>query len=618
MLLVTDKVKDYEVIAPLGSGGMATLYLARRRGVGGFSRLVTLKLVHKHLVQDEAMVERFLEEARISAHIAHPNVVHVEEVGRLGDGYFIAMEYVHGVSLSQLLERMHERGMRMRPTLCVWLAAQVAEALHAAHEAKGENGLPLGIVHHDVSPQNVLIAHTGHVKLIDFGIAQCAQGEPSPAGNMLLGKLRYMSPEQLRQEPADRKSDVYALGVMLWEMLAGRCLFRCHGVDDERDWATREEPPPPSRYSPYCMPWLDKVVLKALACDPRRRYASALELRSELLEADPSALRLDAPLVASLLHSLLGEELDKRRADWPSEVAGALGAEAQAVSTQPFSAQELTASLASPSAELVLRPGRHERDDEREPTQVGDDSVRARWEQGLSALYERFSVLGGLPSKIATACATARHRTARRAQPPALPRPITRVNTRATLTARSFGWSGLTTLSARAARWTAQLRLLQRRAALAFPWQVLTRRAWRGARLAALRHRMAIVGSLCLLVGLMLGNRLSRGMPLARANVARATLQPTAAIEIPAPRAALPVLLGSVAPPRSAAPVSALTSCPREEPAPVEVPRVLEEPEPSPLQAASVSVRRVGKYRTAISGRVGPRKLAKRTARLAD
>src|SRR4051812_6229898 len=143
MLSPSDKVKDYEVIAPLGSGGMARLYLARRRGVGGFSRLVTLKLVHPHLIEDERIVKLFLDEARISAHVAHPNVVHVEEVGKFGDSYFIAMEYVHGVSLAELLARLNERRLRLRPKLCVWLAGQIAEALHAAHEARGENGAPL-------------------------------------------------------------------------------------------------------------------------------------------------------------------------------------------------------------------------------------------------------------------------------------------------------------------------------------------------------------------------------------------------------------------------------------------------------------------------------------------
>jgi serine/threonine-protein kinase len=344
MLSPGDIVKDCEVIAPLGSGGMARLYLARRRGVGGFSRLVTLKLVHPHLIEDERIVKLFLDEARISAHVAHPNVVHVEEVGKFGDSYFIAMEYVHGVSLAELLARLTERRLRLRPKLCVWLAGQIAEALHAAHEANGEDGLPLGIVHRDVSPQNVLIGHTGHVKLIDFGIARSqAENDQRLGGSAVLGKLRYMSPEQLRLETADRRTDVYALGVMLWEMLAGRNLLRCRQVDDERDWSTRENPPPPSKYSAHSSPSLDRVVLKAIAFDPSERYDSAFQFRTALLRADPAAATLDAPMVAALMRSMLGDELDRRRASWPSEVSGELEAKADETGSQ-WSLEDLTSN----------------------------------------------------------------------------------------------------------------------------------------------------------------------------------------------------------------------------------------------------------------------------------
>lgn len=341
MLSPGDIVKDCEVIAPLGSGGMARLYLARRRGVGGFSRLVTLKLVHPHLIGDENIVKLFLDEARISAHVAHPNVVHVEEVGKFGGSYFIAMEYVHGVSLAELLTRLTERRLRLRPKLCVWLAAQIAEALHAAHEAKGENGDPLGIVHRDVSPQNVLIGHTGHVKLIDFGIARSRSTAHRSGGRAVLGKIRYMSPEQLRLERADRRTDVYALGVMLWEMLAGRRLTRCQRLDDENDWLIRENPPPPSKYSAHSTPSLDRVVLKAIAYEASERYDSAFQFRAALLRADPEAVTLDAPMVAALMRSMLGDELDRRRASWPSEVSGEL--DDKSAGSQKWSLEELTA-----------------------------------------------------------------------------------------------------------------------------------------------------------------------------------------------------------------------------------------------------------------------------------
>jgi serine/threonine protein kinase len=367
MLSPGDRVKDYEVIAPLRSGGMAMLYLARRRGVGGFSRLVALKLVHSHLLDHEGINRLFLEEARIAANIAHPNVVNVEEVGQCGGNYFIAMEYVHGVSLGELLGSLVDRRLRMSPKLCVWLAAQVAEALHAAHEATGENGVPLRIVHRDVSPQNILISHTGHIKLIDFGIAGSQHtSEHDGNGRSVLGKLGYMAPEQLRMQVADRRSDVYALGVTLWEMLTSRNLFRCQRIDDERDWATREAPPPPSKYSAIAMPALDRAVLKAIACEPDARHESALAFRAALLRAAPAAAQVDAPIFAALMHSMLGAELERRSANWPSDVSRELHLD-EIENTPALNLGELTADMGGADDSRTARDAAEE-----DPTTVAE------------------------------------------------------------------------------------------------------------------------------------------------------------------------------------------------------------------------------------------------------
>jgi serine/threonine protein kinase len=342
MLSRGDMVKDYEVIAPLRSGGMALLFLARRRGVGGFNRLVVLKLVHPDLVENAQMTTLFLSEARVCAQIAHPNVVHVEEIGELDGTYFLAMEYVHGVSLAELIALLSERRLRMNPKLCIWIAAQIAEALHAVHEARGDNDKPLRIVHRDVSPQNVLVGHTGHVKLIDFGIAKCHHGDdPTALGSTVLGKLGYMAPEQLCLAPVDRRTDVYALGVMLWEMLTARSLFRCRRIDDERDWATRENPPPPSTFSPVSEA-IDRVVKRAIEANPDGRFSSALAFRAALLRAEPDALKVDAPRLASLMYSLFGDELRRRREDLPVDVGAQLELESTA---KPLGIEEFTAEV---------------------------------------------------------------------------------------------------------------------------------------------------------------------------------------------------------------------------------------------------------------------------------
>jgi serine/threonine protein kinase len=324
MLSPGDRVRDYEVVAPLRSGGMGMLYLARRRGIGGFARLVALKVVHAQLPGHQSVRQSLLDEARISAQINHPNVVQVEEAGRAGDLCFIAMEYVHGISLAELLEELAERGQRMTPKLCVWLAAQMAEGLRAIHAATGEDGTPLHIVHRDISPQNMLVSRTGHIKLIDFGIADSQQTQQCRGRRCaMLGKLGYMAPEQLRLEPVDRRCDVYALGVVLWEMLTCRRFLRCERVDDERDWALRRSPPPPSQFAARITPALDAVVLKALAYEPGARYQGALALRTALLSAVPLASRIDAPTLETALRALLEQRLERLGAAWPSELRAA-------------------------------------------------------------------------------------------------------------------------------------------------------------------------------------------------------------------------------------------------------------------------------------------------------
>jgi serine/threonine protein kinase len=344
LLAPGDRLRDYEVIAPLPSGGMAKLYLARRSGVGGFSQQVALKLVRPELVADHGMLELFLDEARLAARVVHPNVVRVHEVGEERGNYFIAMEYVEGASLAEFLEGLRTRRLRLRRRLCVWLATQVAEALHATHEAKAENGAPLDIVHRDVSPQNVLIGDSGHVKLIDFGVASSRTSEnPLETGPFLLGKLRYAAPERLKLEPTDRRADVYALGVMLWEMLTARSFLRCRHLEDPYDWAIRENPPPPSKYAPHIPSLLDAVVLKAIHPDPGLRYQSALRFRRALLRADPSAARVDAARIATLMELALGDEFGRRQA------AGALQYNSFVEELAPESRPPPAADLARPA-----------------------------------------------------------------------------------------------------------------------------------------------------------------------------------------------------------------------------------------------------------------------------
>ena len=324
---VGSKLRDYEIVAPLRVGGMASLYLGRRVGVAGFAKLVAIKVVHPHLARDPQFGRMFVDEAVISSRIDHPNVVHVSELGEQDGAYFLAMEYVHGVTLSQLLATLGKRGRRLSPELAVHIAVRVAEGLHGAHETLGDDGQPLGIVHRDISPQNVLLSANGHVKLIDFGIAKARGRVQEATTTSLKGKIRYMSPEQAYGRPVDRRTDVYALAIVLWEMLTMRRMFNA-----ENDFALLElvrhpSPQPPSNFLELCTPTLDAAVLHALAPSPNDRTATAHELRRELAAALPAALALDASNLGDLIGAMMGAELEAERKVVAAALQGASGAE---------------------------------------------------------------------------------------------------------------------------------------------------------------------------------------------------------------------------------------------------------------------------------------------------
>lgn len=325
MFQVGDELGRYEIIAHLKSGGMAALYLGRRKQPPD-NRIFAIKVVHPHLLDDAQLVQMFLDEARLSARIDHPNVVRVEETGEDRSVHFLSMEYVHGCSLAQLLQALIRRGRRMQPELAVHIAMNIAEGLHAAHETKDHLGEPLHVVHRDVSPQNVLLSHTGDVKLIDFGIAKSrARMHHSMTGVSIRGKLRYMSPEHARGKSVDRRTDVYALGIVLWEMLTMRPLFWAETDFDVLRKVQDPKVDPPSRYAPSIPPELDASIMRALARDRDERPYTAMELRQILSRSLPFAEALDSEQVAELLDAVLGEEIDRATEDIPEEASVQMG-----------------------------------------------------------------------------------------------------------------------------------------------------------------------------------------------------------------------------------------------------------------------------------------------------
>jgi serine/threonine-protein kinase len=279
------RVGRYEMGAEIASGGMATVYLARLSGAAGFEKLVALKRVHPHLAKEPTFVDMFLDEARIASRIQHPNVCQVFDFGEADGEFFIAMEFLVGETLAKLqraVARSDYLNDPRRPFVCARLVADACEGLHAAHELKGRDGQYLNVVHRDISPQNLFVTFDGNVKVVDFGIASASDRLHQTSTGTVKGKFAYMAPEQAQGKKVDRRADVFALGVVLWELLAFKRLFR-RPTPAETLVALMSEPiPPPSECSPLAPPELDAVVLKALERDPDARYATARELGRDL------------------------------------------------------------------------------------------------------------------------------------------------------------------------------------------------------------------------------------------------------------------------------------------------------------------------------------------------
>ena len=274
----------YELIRRLASGGMAELYLARAAGIEGFEKIVALKRILPQYAHNDDFVRMFLDEARLTATIHHANVAQVYDIGQSEDGYFFAMEYVHGADLRTMLQTLFGRDERMPMAHALTIAIGAAAGLHAAHERCAPDGTPLGIIHRDVTPSNVLVSFEGCVKLIDFGIAKAERRTTETRAGTLKGKIAYMSPEQCLGETLDRRSDVFSLGIVLYEATTGTRLFP---GDNEyaalRQIVDKDAPPPSTRRSDY-LPELETIVMRALRRDREHRYPTAQALQLDLEE----------------------------------------------------------------------------------------------------------------------------------------------------------------------------------------------------------------------------------------------------------------------------------------------------------------------------------------------
>lgn len=310
----------------LASGGMATVHFGRLSGPVGFSRTVAIKRLHPHFAKDPEFVTMFLDEARLCGRIRHPNVVPTLDVVATQGEIFIVMEYVAGEALSRLMKAAAAKNVLMPPKVAATIMSSVLHGLHAAHQTKDEHGQPLGIVHRDVSPQNILVGADGAARVLDFGVAKAAGRMQTTREGQLKGKIAYMPPEQLGGAPVTKQIDIYAAAVVLWEALTGRRLF--DGETEAIVLARAIEGciDPPSSHNAFLEPAIDAVVLRGLARDPEMRFSTAREMALALEQtiglASPSE-------VGEWVEMIAGEEL-RRRAQTIAEI------EISSINASPF------------------------------------------------------------------------------------------------------------------------------------------------------------------------------------------------------------------------------------------------------------------------------------------
>ncbi len=301
---------EYELLERIGVGGMAEVYRANSLGAEGFERPIAIKRILPNLAEDEDFVKMFIDEAKIAVQLSHPNIVGIFDLGRFGDDYFIAMELVNGRDLRQIQDREAQLGRRMPLEIALHSAMKVCEALHHAHY-KGGGGVidePVFIIHRDVSPQNVLVSYDGQVKVTDFGLAKAAGRAVQTQAGIIKGKLAYMSPEQLSTVPIDQRSDVFAAGTLLWEMLTGERLFLGKNDRETIQNVFQANVQSPRTLDPAIPVELDRVVMKALAKDRDHRYRTAQEMHDDLEETGYAVnAMIGAPSVSAYMRALFPE-----------------------------------------------------------------------------------------------------------------------------------------------------------------------------------------------------------------------------------------------------------------------------------------------------------------------
>lgn len=314
-------VGKYRVLAELGSGGMANVFLAVIRGPAGIGKLVVLKALLPELACQPEALAMFLDEARLATQLNHANVVQTYEVATEGERHVIVMEYLEGQPLSAVLQKARAAGQPLATEHYLSVISSVLVGLHYAHELRGYDGTLLSLVHRDVSPQNVFICYDGQVKVLDFGIAKLASSDTNTVTGLVKGKLAYMPPEQMASSSLDRRADVFAVGCMLWDLAAGRKLWKDTPNATIYRKVMNGEIPSPLTVNPACDEELERITMKALAPDPEARYPTALALHQDLERYAERFARSKGKDVGAFVAKLFAESRQELKAVLEKQLA---------------------------------------------------------------------------------------------------------------------------------------------------------------------------------------------------------------------------------------------------------------------------------------------------------
>ncbi len=284
MALLPERIGPYKVLERISAGGMAEVYKAQQTGADGFERPVAIKRILPHIARDPNFIAMFQAEAKLAVQLQHGNIAQIYQLGRQDDAFYIALEYIDGRDVGAVLDLHQKQGKGLPLAQACYIVTRCAEGLDYAHNKKSPDGKPLNIIHRDISPPNILISYEGEVKLIDFGLAKAASSSVQTQAGIIKGKLAYMSPEQVRGAQLDARSDIFALGIVFFELMTGKRLFRRDSDIETFESVRQCKIPKPSEINPAIPAPLEKILMKSLARNLDDRYAAAAALAGDLRE----------------------------------------------------------------------------------------------------------------------------------------------------------------------------------------------------------------------------------------------------------------------------------------------------------------------------------------------